>query len=180
MSPRFLARALAVVTVAALAGGAFAYCRRPPDPSPALARATAAVVVADSARASAGRAVAQLAPATERARVRQRRAAAAVVVLDDSTLAVQHTPSSLPVTVAVPPPIVERIRADSVLIDRLERENAALRQLVAIDTGAIGARDTKIRVLEAERAPRCGMWCGVVIGVAGAVLTGGAIAWWLW
>lgn len=123
------------------------------------------MIVADTTRAQAGRAVAELAPATQRTRARHVASSAVVVVFNDSTLALQETPAAAPIPLAVPPPVVERIRAADAFAAQLERENGALRELVRADTAAIDTRDTKMELLTPRRR-RCGTTCKTVIVVA--------------
>ena len=98
-----------------------------------------------------------------------------------SSLSVQLTPGGASTLVAIPAPVVDRLRADSAAVVSLgaamgwqDSIIVAQRQQIASDSVARTSAGAVIRALDHERRARCGWKCGVVIGVVGLVVLGRA------
>lgn len=68
------------------------------------------------------------------------------------------------VRVEIPPVVVARIVADSVLITDLRAGTQALSALVQADSGVIASQGHTIDLQSKQHGPACGVRCGIVIG----------------
>lgn len=158
---------LACAAGLALLGAAYCRGRAVGETSARMTEARRGIAAAEIARGAAAETVTVAAHETAIAAKRAKAADAIVRVVDPTTLAVEVTPASPAMVIRVPEPVIARIEADSALIEAQATEILGLRALIVADSVVIRSQQVALQDLEHAKAPRCGMKCGIGLGVGG-------------